>query len=352
MESQFDLLAIRVGSVAHAIADAGWKTAIVDNLPYGGTCALRRCDTQRKCLAVTVGVEWSTNMAGKVSLSDKTAVDWADLMTFKRRFATKMPPMLESSCHKSDIITLRGDAGFQSKNSVNIDGVPYQSEYFHIATGGRPAPLNIADEKYLISITEYLELKDLPQRIAFVGGGFIGMEFAHISRRSGASEVTVLKRQSRLLTNIDPDMVDILTEATLDLGIDVQLNATVQCIEPDGSAFKVTYSTPEGQRVLICDTVVHAAGRIPNIESLNFLAFDPRRRWWPSLALPSPHGAAGFLCEASLLQPQDRSGLSVPAAFDAPIVSSGTTSKNQRQSRQQPACGLTRSSVLRAPLPV
>jgi glutathione reductase (NADPH) len=60
---QFDLVVIGTGSgafgVAQACAEAGWKVAIVDSLPYGGTCALRGCDPKKMLVAVTEAMDWS-----------------------------------------------------------------------------------------------------------------------------------------------------------------------------------------------------------------------------------------------------------------------------------------------------
>ncbi len=98
------------------------------------------------------------------------------------------------------------------------------------------------------------------------------MEFAHISKRAGAREVTVLEMMERPLGNFDPDLVGILSEATADLGIDLRTEAKVLKIEKDGSDFTVTYKTPEGKQTINCDLVVHATGRVPNIEHLNLEA--------------------------------------------------------------------------------
>lgn len=106
----------------------------------------------------------------------------------------------------------------------------------------------------------------------FVGGGFIAMEFAHISKRAGARDVTVLEMMNRPLGNFDPDLVAILSEATADLGVDLHTEAKVLKVEKNDSEFAVTYETPKGTETIGCDLVVHATGRVPNIEHLNLEA--------------------------------------------------------------------------------
>lgn len=67
-----DLIVIGAGTggngVARMAAAAGWKVAVVDGLPYGGTCALRGCDPKKMLIAVTEGVDWARNLNGKGDL--------------------------------------------------------------------------------------------------------------------------------------------------------------------------------------------------------------------------------------------------------------------------------------------
>jgi glutathione reductase (NADPH) len=179
-ESDFDLVVIGAGTggngVAYGAVAAGWKTAIVDTLPYGGTCALRGCDPKKIMVAVTEGVEWAANIAGKGLVANDTSIDWPDMIAFKRTFTDRMPPMIEGGMEKAGIATLHGDAKFTGMNTLEVDGRVVTSKHFHIATGARPMTLNIPGEEFLITSTDFLEMAKKPDRIAFVGGGLIAME--------------------------------------------------------------------------------------------------------------------------------------------------------------------------------
>src|SRR3546814_6927177 len=95
------------------------------------------------------------------------------------------------------------------------------------------------------------------------------MEFAHIAKRAGAREVTGLERMSQPRGNFDPDLADGLCEATGELGIDLRTRAKVLKIDKNGTGCTVTYETPKDTEVIDCDLVVHATGRVPNIDHLN-----------------------------------------------------------------------------------
>src|SRR3546814_6150609 len=92
------------------------------------------------------------------------------------------------------------------------------------------------------------------------------MEFAHIAKRAGAREVTVLEMMEQPLGNFDPDLADVLCEATGELGIDLRTRAKVLKIDKNGTGLTVTYETPKETEVIDCDLVVHENGRVPNIE--------------------------------------------------------------------------------------
>jgi len=275
-EQEFDLIVIGAGTggvgVARMAAAAGMKTAIIDTLPYGGTCALRGCDPKKMMVAVTEGFDWINNMAGKGLVTKDSSINWPDMIAFKRTFTDKMPPMIEGMLKKNGITTLHGDAKFIGQNSLEVGGQKLSAKKFHIATGARPVTLLFPGEELLITSTDFLELKQKPARILFVGGGFIAMEFAQISSRGGATEVTILQRGKRPLVLFDPDLVEMLMDSTRQMGIDLHCEAEVQKVEKNGEEFVVSYNTAAGVQTKTCDVVVHAAGRVPNIDTLNLNA--------------------------------------------------------------------------------
>ncbi len=283
-QETFDLVVIGAGTaatgVAHTCSNAGWRVAIVDRLPYGGTCALRGCDPKKMLVGVTEALDWSRRMSGKGLSANSLSIDWADLMAFKRSFTDGMPDRVEGGLDKAGIVTLHGVAQFLSSEVVRVGDTELHTRHVHIATGARPATLDIPGEELVATSTDFLDMTSLPPRIAFVGGGFISFEFAHVAQRAGATEVTILHRDDRPLKGFDPDLVDILVERTRELGIDVRLNTCVDGVARNGDALRVDVSTPAGPDSHQCDVVIHGAGRVPNIDDLRLeeagVEFGPR----------------------------------------------------------------------------
>lgn len=278
MNESYDLDLVVLGagtgaiSVAHACAGEGWSVAIVDRLPYGGTCALRGCDPKKMLVGVTESLDWAERMRGKGLRSEGLAIDWPEMMAFKRSFTDVMPERIEGSMTKAGIETLHGTATFTGPNEVRVGDRRLSARHFHVATGARPRTLGIPGEDLVKTSTDFLELETLPDRVAFIGGGFISFEFAHVARRSGASEVTILHRGERALERFDPALVKLQVDRTRELGIAVRLGASVTGVEQARGGLVVTFETEEGVRRLECDLVIHGAGRVPNLDDLDLHA--------------------------------------------------------------------------------
>jgi glutathione reductase (NADPH) len=272
MASKFDLVAIGTGSAASAVAsrcrEAGWKVAIVDSRPFGGTCALRGCDPKKVLVGAAEATDWARRMNGKGIRSDQLGIDWRQLMDFKRTFTEPVPRRREEGFLKAGIEAFHGRARFVGPNSVQVGADMLEARYILIATGQRPADLGITGSKHLMTSDQFLELDELPRRIVFVGGGYIAFEFAHVAARAG-SQVTILHRGARPLPLFDPDLVNILVRKSRDLGIDVQVGIEARNIDAVSDHFTVHASCGQQTRQFDADMVVHAAGRVPEIDELN-----------------------------------------------------------------------------------
>src|SRR6204780_1672828 len=272
MTRKFDVIAIGTGSAASAVASRsrkeGWRVAIVDSRPYGGTCALRGCDPKKVLVGAAESVDWIHRMKGKGIQAAKLQIDWPELMRFKRSFTDPVPKRREDEFAKADIAAFHGRARFTGPTTVQVGEETLVGRYVVIATGQAPADLEIPGAEHLTTSDQFLELDELPKRILFIGGGYIAFEFAHVAARVG-SQVTVLQRGPRPLALFDPDLVDQLVERTRELGIAVHLGTESIGIE-NSSAQLIVRAVASGERSTFqADMVVNAAGRVPEIKDLN-----------------------------------------------------------------------------------
>jgi glutathione reductase (NADPH) len=268
--SDFDLVVVGTGSsgttVASKCAEAGWRVAIVDERPYGGTCLLRGCDPKKVLVGVAELIDWSRRMQGS-GAAGALRIDWGELMAFKRSFTDPVPEERESSLRQAGVETCHGGARFTDRTTIAVGPESLRARYVVLATGAKPAALNLPGEEHLVDSTGFLDLPRLPERVAFIGGGYIAFEFAHVAARAGASAV-ILQRGPRVLTGFEPELVDAVVAIGTDIGIDVRVNASVSGVEENARGFTVRGTVAGSEFVLECDLVVHAAGRVPDLDGL------------------------------------------------------------------------------------
>ena len=275
MTEKFDLVAIGTGSgasaVAHRCRSAGWKVAIVDSRPFGGTCALRGCDPKKVLVGAADAIDWNRRMEGKGLRSGEARIEWPELMSFKRSFIEGVPKNREEGFARAGIEAFHGRARFVGPTSVRVGETVLEGRYVVVAAGMKPADLKIPGTEHLTMSDEFLELDQLPRRIAFVGGGYISFEFAHVAARAG-SEVNILHRGERPLPRFDPDLVDLLVERTRKLGVHVEVQTAVEKIERTADGLALHASTTGQDRLFHSDMVVHGAGRVPAIDDMDLAA--------------------------------------------------------------------------------
>lgn len=275
MTHRFDLVVIGTGSAASEAAfrcrSAGWKVAVIDSRPFGGTCALRGCDPKKVLVGAAEVIDWARRMQGKGVEADLARIDWPELMRFKRSFTESVPEAKEASFARAGIAMFHGRAQFVGKTAVQVGDDLLEGGHVVIAAGAKPQQFRFPGAEWLTSSDQFLELESLPPRILFVGGGYISFEFAHVAARAGA-RVTIVEMLPRALVRFDPDLVNQLVERTRGLGIDIRLRTAVRAIEKTSNGFNVRTSVEGEEHVFEADLVVHGAGRVPEIDDLDLVA--------------------------------------------------------------------------------
>lgn len=272
MADSFDLIVIGAGmagvAAANKVGSAGRRVAIVDELPYGGTCALRGCDPKKILRRGAEIIDAARQLSGKGIDPAGMTIDWAGLMRHKRGFTDPVPENMQRDLASNGVAMLHGRARFTGTDSVDIDGDTYRSEHFLVASGARPRPLGFSGAEHVIDSTGFLNLDALPARIVFIGGGFVSFEFAHIAARAGA-QVVVVDRGPRPLKGFDHDLVELLAARGVAAGVELRRNATVASIVPTGDAYDVTIETDGASETVAADLVIHGAGRVPQVATLD-----------------------------------------------------------------------------------
>ncbi|SHI46698.1 dihydrolipoyl dehydrogenase family protein [Halodesulfovibrio aestuarii] len=256
------------GAVARICSAKGKQVVVADYQPFGGTCPLRGCEPKKFLFDVTNVALRRKHMTER-GLHGCIAVDWNKMMTAMAEMRDPIPSLVEQFYEKQGITGVHGKAKFLSPDTVVINRKKYQPENIVIATGATPRAVDFEGHELMISTDEFFEMKELPPRIVFVGGGFIAFELAHIAAIAG-SQVDIVLRSDRFLRRFDSSLVDCMLEASRDLGIRLHTMMPPNSLKQEGN--DLILSAGEDDIGFRADCVVLAAGRVAHVEEL-----DPKK---------------------------------------------------------------------------
>src|SRR5574341_1323476 len=141
----YDLVIIGTGSAASVAASrchaAGWKVAVIDARPFGGTCALRGCHPKKMLVSAAEVIDAHARMAGKGVRAHSVAIDWPELMRFKRSEIEPAPAFFEHNFAQAGIDGFHGRARFVGPTTVAVGHDLLAGRHVLIAAGAMPAPL-------------------------------------------------------------------------------------------------------------------------------------------------------------------------------------------------------------------
>ena len=276
MNLKYDAIVIGAGqaglSLAARFAGAGKSVAIIERHLFGGTCVNTGC-TPTKTLIASARIAYDARRAHDYGIELPTAgvaVDMCAVQARKKRIVDASKTGLENWIRGLQNCTVyNGHARFESARSVSVDGQVLTAEQIFINVGGRPRTPTFPDigSVAFLTSTSLLELEELPRHLLIIGGSYVGLEFAQMFRRFG-SDVTVIEKESRLLSHEDPEVAAEIKAALEAEGIQIRLEA--ECIELSHDAESVTANVhcSVGSPQVTGSHVLIAVGRTPNTGDL------------------------------------------------------------------------------------
>lgn len=257
---------------AGAMAGAGRSVAIVEqsSAMYGGTCinigcvptktlihdAAQRRDGDEAAEFFRKAVDRRDTLIAKLNDVNLHMLADRDTVTVVDGRARIVGP------HEVEVTPSAGGSGLAEHLIISADTVVTN-------TGAVPVlpPLPGVDGPRIHTSTSIQHVDPFPRRLAVVGAGPIGLEFASMFRDFG-SEVTVLARGERILPDEDQDVASGVHELLTEAGIDLRTQVDVTSLEDGTDAVTVHMDTPEGPWQLQADAVLMATGRRPANEDL------------------------------------------------------------------------------------
>ena len=265
-----DLFVIGAGSggtrAARIAAQYGARVTIAEEFRVGGTCVIRGCVPKKLMVYASRFADAFEDAAGFGWTVPEPSFDWPRFVAAKEKEITRLSGIYVANLEKAGVTILDTRATIVDPHTVALsDGRKVTAATILVATGGHASlPRDLPGTDLAISSNEIFDLPVFPKRLAIVGGGYIGVEFASVFARLGA-KVTLINRGENILRGFDEDMRVGVRDGLAHAGVTFKMNAKPTRIEKADGALQVTLS--DGS-IVACDQILLATGRAPSTDGL------------------------------------------------------------------------------------
>lgn len=270
-DQQFDIVVLGGGSAGYATAlrakQLGYSVALIEKEKLGGTCLHRGC-VPTKALLHSAEIADVAREGAKygVTLSVE-GIDIAGVLGFKDNLVAGKFKGLQGLIKANGIAVIEGEGRLVAPNTVRVGADDIIGTNIVLATGSYSRSLPGLEIGGRVIASEHaLELQEVPKRVAILGGGVIGVEFASVWRSFGA-EVTIIEGLPHLVPNEEESISKQLERAFKKRGIGFKLGVRFQSVTQNDSSVTVTLENGE---TVEADYLLVAVGRGPATQGLGF----------------------------------------------------------------------------------
>jgi len=271
---KYDVIVVGSGSgmlIVDEATDHGLKVALVDKGPFGGTCLNTGC-IPSKMLIYPADIIVEIQEAKKLGIEAETrSVDFSFIMQRMRKSIHESQSQMRQALSQAENLDFyEGEGHFVGDYTIEVSGEKIKGDNIFLVSGSRPfippiKGLNSVD--YLTNET-LLQLKELPDSLIIIGGGYIGVEFGHFFAAMG-TKVTILEMMESLVPVEEPEIYELLKEQ-LRRRMDVYTNAQAEEVKQESGKVKVAVkdrNTGE-KRDFTAQRILIAVGRRSNADLL------------------------------------------------------------------------------------
>ncbi|MDR2661119.1 MAG: NAD(P)/FAD-dependent oxidoreductase [Lactobacillaceae bacterium] len=271
VDYKFDVGIIGAGPAGLAAAfkakSLGKTVVVIEKYLWGGTCPNYGCDPKKIMLTAVEGIKRAEKLAN-YGLHGQLQINWAALQANKKEYTDAVQPRKLHGLDKAGIQHFHGVASFVTPNQVNVGPISIEATDWVIAVGQKPKTLDFPGAEFTLNYEQFLNLPELKGEVAFIGAGYVGMEFATITSTAG-TKTHVITHGDSALRSFDSDMVLQVVNEMQKKDVDFHFNSEVIKIEKLAGKYQITLSDDS---VIVVDQVFNTAGRVGNHTELNLNA--------------------------------------------------------------------------------
>ncbi len=272
----FDLFVIGGGSAgvrcARISAGHGARVGIAEGRFWGGTCVNVGCVPKKLMVNAAEYGAWAEDAAAFGWDISKGVHDWARFAERRNAEISRLSTIYDKLLKGAGVTTFEAHAGFVDAHTLQVGNRRVTAERIVIATGGHPTKPDIPGADLALISDDLFTLPALPKRVAIVGSGYIGLEFAGILNGLGA-EVHLIYRGSLPLKGFDEEIRTGVADALTAQGIHLNPDTKPTRLARLGDGYMLSLSNNFVREV---DAVFFLTGREPNTRGLNLEAAGVR----------------------------------------------------------------------------
>ena len=291
MARSFDAVVIGSGPGGYVAAirlgQLGKKAAIVEKNPtFGGVCLNWGCIPSKAVIhAASLREEMVRAGAYGIGSGALPPLDLPKLRSWKQEIVKKLTGGIGTLLKANGIETIKGRARLLAPTRVHVEGNDGTKEEIEaksviLATGARPIELPFLKGARVWTSKEFLELDEIPRRVAIVGGGIIGLELGCALLKLGTEELTIVEMLPEILPGTDPDLVRPVRRALKERKVQILVETKAAGYSETATEARLDVDGKDGKKTIVCDRVLSAIGFRPNSEDLGLadagVALDKR----------------------------------------------------------------------------
>lgn len=253
-------------TAAERAAQGGLNVVLFEKKALGGVCLNEGCIPTKTLLYSAKLYQQALSGAKYGIAAEHVVFDYAKICARKTKVVRKLAAGIRAKLQQVTVV--QGEASVKNADEiVEIDcgGQLYEAERLLICSGSETAlpPIKGIELGHFWTSREALQATEVPESIAIVGGGVIGMEFAGLFSAFG-SKVTIVEMASEILPGIDAEIAALLRAEYEKRGVAFHLGARVLELQPQ----MVKFADENGENELAAQQILLCVGRRPNVQNL------------------------------------------------------------------------------------